>query len=262
MNRRSFLITAASPLLLTMRPQQRAFPTADISNGIINATLYLPDVEKGFYRSTRFDWSGVIASLEYGSHQFYGPWYTQSDPPVWDFEYRGQDIVTGAQSTITGPAEEFPSPQGYKEAKPGDTFVKVGVGVLRRMDDADYNPFANYELVDPGTWKSNAQSDAVAFMQEVEDPASGYGYLYQKTVRLSDGKPELVIEHQLTNIGRLPIKTSQYNHNFLVLDNATTGPDFSIKVPFHIETQQPPDPLLAKIKGNNIAFTKSTRRRG
>ena len=218
--------------------------------------LYLPDADNGYYRSTRFDWSGVIASLKYKGHEYYGPWFTDSDPPVRDFEYRGSGIVTGAQSTITGPAEEFPTPQGYQAAKPGDTFLKIGVGVLRRVDEENYNPYVNYEIVDSGTWTSSPHADAVEFAQEVMDPTSGYGYRYQKTVRLAEGRPELIIEHSLTNIGRQPIRTSQYNHNFLVLDGATTGPDFLITVPFQIKTDQPPDPALAKVQGNQITFSK------
>ena len=52
------------------------FPEATISNGQVTAKIYLPDPQRGFYRSTRFDWSGMIASLEYGGHQYYGPWFT------------------------------------------------------------------------------------------------------------------------------------------------------------------------------------------
>src|SRR5262245_27191873 len=85
---------------------QAQYPQAVISNGQIRATVYLPDAQKGVYRSTRFDWSGVIASLEYKGHRYYGPWFTKSDPPVRDFKYDGADIVTGAQSTMMGPAEE------------------------------------------------------------------------------------------------------------------------------------------------------------
>lgn len=256
MNRRSFLITAASPLLMSKRVTQDSFPTANLSNGLIKAKLYLPDAEKGFYRSTRFDWSGVIGSLEYAGHNFYGPWYTKSHPPIWDFEFRGDDIVTGAQSTITGPAEEFSRPQGYDDAAPGETFVKIGVGVLRRGDSESYSPFANYELVDPGTWTHSTQPDAAEFRQEVNDPRSGYGYRYHKTMRLTEGKPELVISHELTNTGSRRMEVSQYSHNFLVLDGATTGPDFLITVPFQIESPQPPDPTLAQIQGNEITFLK------
>jgi hypothetical protein len=41
------------------------FPEARISSGTLDAKLYLPDAEKGYYRGTRFDWSGVIYSLRY-----------------------------------------------------------------------------------------------------------------------------------------------------------------------------------------------------
>ena len=38
-------------------------PEAEITNGLIRARLYLPDAHAGFYRGTRFDWSGVIGGL-------------------------------------------------------------------------------------------------------------------------------------------------------------------------------------------------------
>ena len=39
-------------------------PQAEISSGRLHAKLYLPDAQSGYYRGTRFDWSGVIAALE------------------------------------------------------------------------------------------------------------------------------------------------------------------------------------------------------
>ena len=49
-------------------------PQAEITNGIIKAKFYLPDAEKGYYRATRFDWSGVTPSLEYRGHQYFDQW--------------------------------------------------------------------------------------------------------------------------------------------------------------------------------------------
>ena len=63
-----FPVSASQPAM--------TFPEATISNGQITAKIYLPDPERGFYRSTRFDWSGMIAGLEYQGHQYYGPWFT------------------------------------------------------------------------------------------------------------------------------------------------------------------------------------------
>jgi hypothetical protein len=36
------------------------------TNGL-KMTVYLPDAEKGFYRGTRFDWSGVIGPVRSGT---------------------------------------------------------------------------------------------------------------------------------------------------------------------------------------------------
>jgi hypothetical protein len=88
--------------------------------------------------------------------------------------------------------------------------------------------------VNGGTWSVRQEADRVEFVHELTDE-SGYGYVYVKTLRLPEGKPELVLEHRLKNTGRKPIETSVYNHNFIVIDDQPTGPDFVIKVPFEIE---------------------------
>src|SRR4051812_45755882 len=168
---------AFSPQGASMTP-----PAREISNGQLRATLYLPDAERGFYRSTRFDWSGVIASVEFKGHQYYGPWFTKTDPAVRDFIYKGPDIIASGQSAVVGPAEEFSRPQGYDAAKPGETFVKIGVGVLRKTDDTNYSGYANYAIVDSGKWSVTKQANAVETVQTLSDP-SGYGYEYRKTVR-------------------------------------------------------------------------------
>ena len=172
------------------------FPQAQIKNGQIRATLCLPDAHKGYYRGTRFDWSGVIFSLEYKGHNYYGPWFDKTDPKVRDFVYDGPAIVAGACSAITGPAEEFLTNNralGYDEAKAGGTFIKIGVGVLRKPDAGNYDRFKLYEMVDPGKWTVKKNSDSIQFTQAVTDPSSGYAYIYRKTVRLTKGKPEMVL---------------------------------------------------------------------
>ena len=84
-----------------------------------------------------------------------------------------------------GPADEFQIPLGYDEAPVGGTFIKIGVGVLRKAGNARYSAFSKYELVDPGKWSARTGADFVEFTQELSDPATGYGYVYRKTVRLA-----------------------------------------------------------------------------
>lgn len=240
-------------------PSAAEFPQAEISNGQIRAKLYLPDPATGYYRGTRFDWSGVIGSLEYQGHNYYGPWFDRIDPHVLDFIYQGSEIVAGPCSAITGPAEEFQtngSALGWDEAKAGETFVKIGVGVLRK-DDAPYYFAKRYELVDAGKWTVKPARRSVEFLHQLSAPALGYGYVYRKTVKLTRGKAELVLEHRLQNTGRRPIQSRVYNHNFLVLDRQPPGPDFSLTVPFPIQTSRPPNPSLAEIRGNQIVYRKA-----
>ena len=70
-------------------------PTATIRNDQLTATIALPDARHGYYRGTRFDWSGVISSLRYKGHEYITPWSEINDPAVGDYEYRGDRIATG-----------------------------------------------------------------------------------------------------------------------------------------------------------------------
>jgi hypothetical protein len=253
----------AGGLLLAGAPAPRspmAAPPlqAEIANNEIRAKLHLPDAKNGFYRGTRFDWSGVIGSLTYKGREYYGPWFDSVDPAVHDYRYEGSKIIASSCSGITGPAEEFQtngSALGWDEAKPGGTFIKIGVGVLRK-DQGAYDFVKQYDIVDSGKWTVVPHSDSVEFTQELTDPSSGYGYVYHKTVRLIAGKPDMVLEHRLQNTGRRPIQSAVYNHNFLVLDRQPIGPHLIITFPFQLQSPHPPDPSFAELRGNQFLYLK------
>ena len=228
-------------LTLGQAPMPSA-PQAEISTPEIRASLYLPDDQSGYYRGTRFDWAGQIHSLRWKNHEYFGQWFDKYDPKLHD--------------AIAGPVEEFltgASSLGYSEAKVGETFVRIGVGAVRKPEEKEYQRFNTYEIVDPGTRRLSKKSDSIEFVHELKDSGSGYGYVYRKTLRLA--KNTLVIEHHLQNTGRKRIETSVYDHNFFTLDNQTTGPDFVVRFPFEL---QPLKPLseLAAVRGKEIAFAK------
>ena len=229
------------------------YPEAEISNGIITAKMYLPDAVNGYYRSTRFDWSGAVYSLQYKGHEYYGPWYDRVDPKIINWVFQGSEIVSGPCSALCGPVNEFHKVLGWDEAKPGGTFIKIGVGVLRKTE-GEYNRFAPYEVLNPGKWTVKKGSNTIEFTQELSDPGSGYAYIYHKVIRLIEGKPEMVIEQSLKNTGRVAISSNVYNHNFVVLDKQPPGPDFTFKVPFQIKATQVPDKNMAEVQGNQIVY--------
>ncbi|MCX6902281.1 MAG: hypothetical protein NTW03_02130 [Verrucomicrobia bacterium] len=235
-------------------------PEAEIANGPVRVRLYLPDAKTGFYRGTRFDWSGVIGGLEYAGHDYYPQWFQRSDPSVHDFIYDGAEIVAGPCTAITGPAEEFVTDGkglGFDEAKAGGTFVKIGVGVLRKPESGRYDPFRLYPIQDGGKWTVTRKPDSIEFRQELADPSTGYAYEYRKTVSVAGDKPQMVLDHVLRNTGKRVIQTTVYNHNFLYLDRQAPGPDCSLTVPFTIRSTQPLSSSLAEIRGNQITFSKT-----
>lgn len=244
------LITSLSALAASAPPQ------AEIANSVLKVKLYLPDAADGFYRGTRFDWSGVVGDLAYADHHYYGDWFTQTDPTVSDFVYRDAEIVAGPCSAITGPVEEF-GVLGYEEVKPGGTFLKIGVGILRKPDDKPYTAYRLYEIVDGGKWSVKKSRGAVEFTQELHHASSGYGYIYHKKISLVAGKPEMVIEHSLRNTGTHALHTNVYDHNFLVLDNKATDAGYTITFPFTITNEQPADKEFAEFRKNQVVFLKT-----
>ena len=220
------------------------FPEAQISNGAITAKLLLPDAEKGYYRGTRFDWSGQISSLKTKNHEYFGPWFDKYDPKLHD--------------AIMGPVEEFltgDSSLGYVEAKPGETFVRIGVGSVKKPDEQRYQRFRTYEIVDPGRWTIRPGKDRIEFIHELTG-ASGYSYRYTKLIRLHGNKPEMTIEHKLKNTGTKPIPTQQYNHNFFVMDNAPTGPDTVVRFPFAVKPKAALAAGFGEIRDGQLAYLK------
>lgn len=216
---------------------QAAPPQAVISRGRVRAQLYLPDAQSGYYRGTRFDWSGVISSLEWNGHSYFGQWFPRYDPKLHD--------------AITGPVEEFDG-LGYAEAKAEESFVRIGVGAVRKPVEPAYRRFSTYEIVDPGTWVVRRSADRVELQHTLRD-TGGYAYAYRKIVRLEDNT--LVLEHRLENTGRKPIVTSVYNHNFFMLDGQPTGPDFVLRFPFDITAVAPLN-NAAETRGKEFAWLK------
>jgi hypothetical protein len=222
-------------------------PQAAISNGPIHAKLYLPDAAHGYYRATRFDWSGVISSLEFQGHNYFGVWFGHYDPKLHD--------------AITGPVEEYrtgDSALGYAEAKVGETFVRIGVGLLKKPQEARFGQFETYEIVDHGKWTVKTSADRVEFTQELADPVSGYAYLYKKTVSLAKGEPRLIIDHSLKNTGKKTIETNVYNHGFFTIDGQPSGPDFTVKFPFEVKAVADLHGL-AEVRGKELRYLQELK---
>lgn len=218
------------------------FPQAEISNSVATVKFYLPDAENGYYRGTRFDWSGQIYSLKTLGHEYFGQWFERYDPKLHD--------------AIMGPVEDFRTGEttlNYDEAPVGGTFYRIGVGALRKPDDRPFQPFRTYDILNNGKWTVKTRHDSIEFTQEMNGD-DGYAWRYTKTIRLVKNKPEMTIEHTLKNTGTKPLETQQYNHNFFVIDGQPTGPGVTVRFPFDLKPVKPFANDTAQVQASTIVY--------
>ncbi len=236
----AFLISAAAH---TQNIKPGSYPHTILTNGEVSCSVFLPDRANGFYRTTRWEWSGMIWKLTYKGHTFFEERRSCQPHNPLDNEH--------GMST----AEEFDilKPVRFDEARPGETFMKIGVGLLEKpADTAPYRFNGKYRMVEPGTWSTDYGETWVEFKHTLHDKY-GYGYTYRKRMELLPGEPVLLISNSLENTGTRRIQTEQYNHNFFAIDDTPIGPDYRIDM-FFTPTLSADFSPAAGLDGNALVF--------
>ena len=187
--------------------------------------LWLSKPDDGVnYRGTRFDHSGMIQKMQLQNHTLCERWHTGPSNP-------------DANDDVTGPCEEFGNakPIGYVSNRPGSSFVKIGVGVLKQPVETEYRFWEKYEFIRRGDWTTEHDDSSMTFRQTLfDDPVNkSVGYEYQKVVRVTD--TGFRIEHSISNLGTEALSTDHYNHNFFLIDSDKVGPNYELEVPFEIK---------------------------
>jgi hypothetical protein len=219
----------------------------NLANAQCQLIVLLPDEQKGYYRGRRFDWSGLIYAAVYQGHKYFGPWKETHDPLNHD--------------DTAGPVEEFGMqvPLGYAEAKPGQPFIKIGVGLLEKIDEPEYRFWYPYKIIKPGSWQTTWGDDWIEFRQELSN-GSQWGYQYVKRISLLPGEPGFVIDHRLRNTGTRPFTTNHYCHNFTRIDGYSIGPVYELTLPF---AARPKDARglkeVAAFKGQKLVFSREIK---
>jgi hypothetical protein len=201
-------------------------PLHVMTDGRLTLTVLLPDAQNGFYRGTRFDWSGVVEKAQINGHTLFGYWKATHDPT-------NHDDVPGTAEEFGTATSPVAGPLGYREAKPGQTFLKIGVGELEKIDEPRYRFAQRYKIVKPGAWEIIPEKDGIAFKQEMKHPA-GYGYRYFKQIKFLSGAdgPGFRITRTLLNSGTKRLETDHYAHHFMTVDGDPIGPNYRIRFGF------------------------------
>lgn len=182
-----------------------------------NLQLYL-DLPDENYRSSRFDHTGKITLVKYKNIAISTSERSSADA----------DHIYGK-----GFYNEFGINQalGFTEAKMGDWFHKIGVGLLRK-DGEQYLFNHNYE-VQPAQFTFSTETDQ-ANLSCIGPLTNGYAYVLKKSIRLmEDG---FSLHYYLENTGVEDIITSEYTHNFIGIGEDQLGPNYSLKFPARINS--------------------------
>ena len=168
------------------------------------------------YKGSRFDWSGKISSVKFKSL----PLTTIEDTGSKDVNFLGKGLYN-----------EFgiASPIGFEETPMGGWFHKIGVGLLKK-EHKDYLFHRNH-LIKPASFDVNYENQKIIIICKSEN-VNGYSYILKKEITVSENN--FIIDYSLHNTGEKQIVTDEYVHNFMAINNALIGEDYTLKFPFPI----------------------------
>ena len=166
------------------------------------------------YRRTRFDWTGFVTDIILDKqHTFCS---VESHNPLEG---------TGG----IGLCNEFGmiEPVGYDDAEIGDCFPKIGIGLMKK-DSADPFFFMKDYPFQPFSCITTELSNGLSWEVEPTD-CNGYAARLVKTLKVSGNT--IHIAYRLTNTGTKSIHTTEYNHNFVLIDHEPVGSSY--RLDFH-----------------------------
>jgi len=199
------------------------------------------------YQGSRFDRAGFIRQVRLHEHNH----------TFCTAEHVTPNLVTGGG----GLCNEFGilSPIGYDEAAVGESFTKIGVGLLVKKDQSEYS-FQTAYAVDPFDIKIQALDTSVQYSVE---PKACNGYAVRLVKRISIREAELTIDYCLSNEGDKAIRTEEYVHNFIGINQKPIGPDYELSFNFPLEVtglESEYTPNVLKFAANTIRWSEKPKR--
>ena len=131
-------------------------------------------------------------------------------------------------------------------------------GLMGSFTDANINPDLldkSDEDIAPFLPKITYDDTSVTFTKEVSN-VNNMSYKLVKTIKIDENV--LTIKQTLTNTGSKRLTTSEYNHNFMIIDNKEVGPDYKVEYSFAPEANRYADHLksdLIQVKENSISLS-------
>lgn len=234
--------------------------TLTSQDGDLSVVVYLPigikPTEKTYYIASRFDHGSMIGSIKRrsrGTHHHHhnnNEQHTLFDDKLWRIPHNSQWPESGI-----GLAAEFGVGDdgafcqyrcgwdaiddvtngllGYREAKNGEPFLKIGVGLLikgscQSCDSTDNYRFNSpYEFAELPHWTLQQPSNEIIILEH-QAVLNRDGYKLRKEIVLHDNV--LLVTTTLTNIGTKPFATAWYSHNFFSCDSIPINEQYALEL--------------------------------
>ncbi|MBT8288391.1 MAG: hypothetical protein KJO00_10245 [Bacteroidia bacterium] len=181
--------------------------------------IHIDSPDEG-YNFSRFDWTGKI-----GTVKFKNAFLTVTEK------------IDGRAEHLYGKGfcNEFgiDNALGFDDAKNGDWFHKIGIGLLRK--NGDVYDFNNTYEIKPARFKTTVESEKL-IIECFSDDYNGYSYVLKKEISINKNK--FSIKYLLKNTGEKDIVTDEYNHNFMAMDKELMGPDYKMRFSFQLKPGQ------------------------
>jgi len=211
-----------------------------IKNNTLEVAIDTP-LEK--YKGSRFDWSGKISSIKFENL----PLTTVENTESKNINFLGKGLYN--EFGIT-------SPVGFEETPVGGWFHKIGVGLLKKQHK-EYLFHRNH-LIKPADFDITYKNQKIKIICKSE-LINGYCYVLKKEITISENS--FTIDYLLQNTGEKKIVTDEYVHNFMAINNALIGEDYTLKFPFPINPSLFDETVNSENKVeiglDNITFNKT-----
>jgi len=185
---------------------------------------------------TRFSWDLMVEQLAWKGHTF-----------------GTTEMVPGEEGATTdgrGLMHEFSAHATLGKVEKGKTFPKIGIGSLLSDQEGDYAFYHRYPIAEPCQYSMEHGADWME-TQCVQPLCQGYAMTLKR--RLTVNSDGIMIQSQLTNTGKKDLDTTEYNHNFLNIDNIPVGPGYSLWLN-HYQFEKTPE--IMKTENNRLVFTR------
>lgn len=122
---------------------------------------------------------------------------------------------------------------GYDRADVGDSFLKIGVGELRKITDQPYDFSKSYPLLDRADLSVRREGEhRVVVTTEDRLADNRYAYRLVETYDIDRALGTVVLTCVLTNLGAEPFEFEHYAHNFFAFNGHGLDPAYTLDTDF------------------------------